>query len=57
LYADDAIYQTALILEQEKKDLPAAMELYSTLLKNYPGSIFVADSRKRFRLLRGDKLN
>jgi len=57
LYADDAMYQTALILEQEKKDLPAAMELYNTILKNYPGSIFIADARKRFRLLRGDKLN
>jgi len=57
LYADDALYQTALITEQQKKDLTTAMTIYSNLLKQYPGSIFVAEARKRFRALRGDKLN
>lgn len=57
LYADDALFAQADIQETYKANPTLAMELYSNLLKDYPGSIFVAEARKRFRLLRGDKLN
>jgi hypothetical protein len=34
----------------------AAMELYQRIMTDYPGSLFVTEARKRYRLLRGDKL-
>ncbi len=57
LYGDDAMFMEANIYEEEKGDKVKAMELYQQLLKQYPGSIFTAESRKRFRALRGDKLD
>ena len=35
-------------------DRGADSDLYQELLDKYPGSIFVPDARKKFRLLRGD---
>jgi tetratricopeptide (TPR) repeat protein len=52
--ADDALYKTAVIYEDKIKDLEKAQELYKLILLNYPGSIFVTDSRNRYRILRGD---
>lgn len=57
LYGDDALFMEGTIYEDEKGDKTKAMALYEQLLKSYPGSIFGAEARKRFRLLRGDKLN
>ena len=54
IYADDALYQEAVMTEERLKDKPAAMALYERLLKEQPGSVFVADARKRYRALRGD---
>jgi outer membrane protein assembly factor BamD (BamD/ComL family) len=31
-----------------------AMETYREFLNKYPGSVYVAEARKRFRQLRGD---
>jgi outer membrane protein assembly factor BamD (BamD/ComL family) len=33
------------------------MKLFQELLTKYPGSIYGADARKRFRNLRGDAIN
>lgn len=52
--ADDALYQLALLNETEFNNPEKAQELYKRMLTEYPGSIFVADSRKRYRILRGD---
>lgn len=52
--ADDALYKTAVIYEEKLKDTEKAQELYKLILLNYPGSIFVSDSRNRYRILRGD---
>ncbi|CAN5374953.1 hypothetical protein BH10BAC4_BH10BAC4_09840 [soil metagenome] len=30
------------------------MEIYRTFLDKYPGSVYAAEARKRFRTLRGD---
>ena len=57
LYGDDALFLEATIYEEEKNDKAKAMDLYQQLLKQYPGSIFTAEARKRFRLLRGDNLH
>ncbi len=54
ILGDDALFLTAVIHEEELKNEDKAMELYTDLLKKFPGSIFVAESRKRFRELRGD---
>ena len=57
LKGDDATYNLAKIY-QEKLNQPAkAMKLYQELLTKYPGSIYGADARKRFRNLRGDTIN
>ena len=57
LKGDDATYNLAKTY-QEKLNQPAkAMKLYQELLTKYPGSIYGAESRKRFRNLRGDTIN
>ncbi len=57
LKGDDATYNLAKTY-QEKLNQPAkAMKLYQELLIKYPGSIYGADARKRFRNLRGDTIN
>ncbi len=54
---DDATYYLAKTY-QEKLNQPAkAMKLFQELLTKYPGSIYGADARKRFRNLRGDTIN
>lgn len=55
--ADDAIFEMATLNETALNDKPKAMELYEKLIQKYPGSLFVADARKKFRALRGDKIN
>ena len=42
------------IQEEDVKDKAKAQELYNQVLTKYPGSIYVAEARKRFRKLRGD---
>jgi tetratricopeptide (TPR) repeat protein len=57
ILADDALYQLGLLFEDRLNDKEKAKTLYETLLTKYPGSLFVVDARKRFRALRGDKVN
>jgi len=54
ILGDDALFLTALIQEQDLQNTEKAMELYTDLLKKFPGSIYVSESRSRFRELRGD---
>ncbi len=57
LYGDDAQYKLAQLYEFKLKDNTKAKEAYEAIITNYPGSIFVTEARKRFRELRGDKIN
>ncbi|MEN9522914.1 MAG: hypothetical protein RL065_1291 [Bacteroidota bacterium] len=57
ILADDALFLKATLLETKLNNKKEAMEIYSTLLSKYQGSTFVNEARKRFRALRGDKLN
>ena len=57
ILADDAAFKKAEITEQQLKDIEKAKELYQQFLIEYPGSVFVAEARKRFRTLRGDFIN
>ena len=52
--ADDAIYKLAILNQDRFNNLDKAQELYKQILTQYPGSIFVADARNRYRDLRGD---
>lgn len=54
ILGDDALFLTALIYEEDLQNTEKAMALYTDLLKKFPGSIYVAESRNRFRELRGD---
>ncbi len=55
LLGDDAIYKLAQIFDYQKNNMDEAMKYYKKIIFNYPGSIYVTESRKRFRILRGDE--
>lgn len=57
LLADDALYNLALLLENQLNDKAKAMELFEKILTQYPGSLYVVDARKHFRALRKDPVN
>ncbi|UOQ66322.1 tetratricopeptide repeat protein [Hymenobacter volaticus] len=54
--SDDAMFLLASIQEENLQDKEQAKTLYNQFLVKYPGSIYVAEARKRFRKLRGDSL-
>ncbi|MBX0291905.1 tetratricopeptide repeat protein [Hymenobacter sp. HSC-4F20] len=55
--SDDALFLAASIQEENLRDAGKAQQLYNQVLVKYPGSIYVAEARKRFRKLRGDVVN
>jgi tetratricopeptide (TPR) repeat protein len=57
LYGDDALFKEAELYERYLNDKEKAKQLYQDVLVKYPGSIYVVDSRKRYRDLRGDIVN
>jgi tetratricopeptide (TPR) repeat protein len=57
ILGDDALFFSGLYYEENLNNKDKAMEIYQSFLLKYPGSIFSAEARKRYRLLRGDKLN
>ena len=56
ILGDDALFMLGSVYEENLKDNAKAMEIYQSFLQKYPGSIYNAEARKRYRLLRGDKL-
>ncbi|MBD2752213.1 tetratricopeptide repeat protein [Spirosoma validum] len=57
ILGDDAMFNQGKIYEERLKDKQAAMDAYQKVLTQYPGSIYGAEARKRFRALRGDTVN
>lgn len=57
ILADDALFLEAKIYEESFQQKDKAMELYREILQKFPGSIYGAEARKRFRNLRGDTIN
>lgn len=57
ILGDDAMFTQGKIYEERLKDKQAAMDAYQKVLTQYPGSIYGAEARKRFRALRGDTMN
>ncbi|MEJ7778314.1 MAG: tetratricopeptide repeat protein [Daejeonella sp.] len=56
LWGDDAIFMLADLYENKLNQSGKALELYQRIITDFPGSLYVIEARKRFRLLRGDKL-
>lgn len=54
---DDAYYLLGKLYEENLTDKEGAMEIYQDFMKKYPGSLYVAEVRSRFRKLRGDFTN
>jgi predicted Zn-dependent protease len=54
--ADDALYQLALLYENNFNNTSEAQRLYEQLILDYPGSTFAERARKSYRRLRGDSL-
>jgi TolA-binding protein len=54
ILADDAAFKIALITEEQLHDSTKALTLYEQFMLKYPGSMYTADARNRFRKLRGD---
>tara|TARA_R110002072_G_scaffold71569_3_gene171457 strand:- start:707 stop:2545 length:1839 start_codon:yes stop_codon:yes gene_type:complete len=54
ILGDDALFALAKLHEEKLNNKEKAMELFKTLITTYPGSLFVVESRKKFRELRGD---
>jgi len=52
--ADDSYFLEGEIYERQLKNKDKAMEIYREFLNKYPGSVYAAEARKRFRQLRGD---
>ncbi len=52
--ADKALFLQASLYHNNLHNYEKAQELYVRLLKEYPGSVYVAEARKQFRILRGD---
>ncbi|MGB0839541.1 MAG: tetratricopeptide repeat protein [Chitinophagales bacterium] len=57
LLADDALFNLAQLNELYFDQTELAMEMYQEILLNHPSSLYVVESRKRYRKLRGDILN
>ncbi len=54
ILADDAYFLRAEIYERQLSQKDKAMEIYREFLNKYPGSVYAAEARKRYRSLRGD---
>ncbi|RZL47232.1 MAG: tetratricopeptide repeat protein [Pedobacter sp.] len=56
IWTDDALFTLGDIFEKKLNNPDEAKKLYQQLMNEYPGSMFNAEARKRFRNIRGDKV-
>ncbi|HMX41176.1 MAG TPA: tetratricopeptide repeat protein, partial [Saprospiraceae bacterium] len=54
--ADNALYAWAQLCETQLGNPEKAKELYEKIFTDYSGSVFAVEARKRYRILRGDKV-
>lgn len=57
ILGDDAVFKLAELQHFYFKNEDKAAELYKKLMFDYPGSLYVVEARKRFRTIRGEKVN
>lgn len=55
ILGDNALFELAKLYDYQFNDPEKAQELYKNLMTTYPASLFVVESRKRFRAIRGDE--
>jgi tetratricopeptide (TPR) repeat protein len=56
ILTDDAVYYLGLLYQEKLNDKEKAMEMFKKIIFDYPSSIYLVDARKRYRKLRGDKI-
>lgn len=56
IWMDDALFTLADLQEKKLNNLEEAQKLYQQLINDFPGSMYNAEARKRFRNIRGDNL-
>ncbi|RNL50250.1 tetratricopeptide repeat protein [Pedobacter jejuensis] len=54
IWTDDALFTLADLYEKKLNNIAEAKIYFQKLITDYPGSMFSAEARKRFRNLRGD---
>lgn len=54
--ADNSLYALANLYEKQLNDREKAKTIYEKIFTDYSSSVFAVDSRKKFRVLRGDKI-
>lgn len=54
IWTDDALFTLADLYEKKLNDIAQAKIYFQKLITEYPGSMYSAEARKRFRNLRGD---
>ncbi len=54
--ADNALFELAGLYETQLKNTEKAKELYEKVFTDYSNSTFAVEARKRYRILRGDKV-
>lgn len=54
ILADDAFFLQAEIYDRHLGNTGKAIEMYREFLNRYPGSVYTAEARMRYRILRGD---
>jgi outer membrane protein assembly factor BamD (BamD/ComL family) len=57
ILTDDAFFLQGEIYERQLNNPEKAKEIYREFLNKYPGSVYAAEARKRYRTLRGDFQN
>ncbi len=56
IFYDDALFNLANIYEIKLENIEKASEYYEKILLECSGSIYISESRKKYRKLRGDDL-
>jgi len=57
ILVDNAYYQLAKLYDTVLDDAEKAKEYYERIILDFPSSIYYVTAQKRYRILRGDKLN
>lgn len=56
ILGDDATFRLAQLYDYHLNDPEKAKQYYLDVITKYPGSLFKVDAQKRYRILRGDKV-
>jgi len=54
--ADEALYKSAMLNTLSIQNEQVAREKFQLLIDRYPASVYVAEARRRYRMLRGDNI-